>query len=256
MKICVIGNSHTKCLARAWDDLKALYPSASMIFHAYITNYYARFSVERESGLLTISGPWVREQLANSSGGNGDIDFRDYDICLIAGGFPHEAVMELGQLGGQSRKAYSRQAMNVATEDLYKRSHVDVLVPKIRALTDIPIYLFHDPMLAHEEGMKPEEQPEIGAGFDYVQGVDLLNAYARFWNGPTSVLQPAESIAWMGASKYELCVGKRTPSIYEVKAGFDGELLDDRVHMEADYGKMRLSKFFEQLKIVPASVTK
>lgn len=254
MKICVIGNSHSQCLAQAWRKLKARYPGVSMTFFAYIGRYYDRFEVDKENGVLTISGPWVRERLAASSGGSGDIDFSDFDSCLIAGGFRHNEVMTMGQLGGCARRGYSKQVLDAAAKDLYVNCHINVLMPKIRALSDIPAFMIHEPMMAHKDGIVPEKLEGVSGEFDYEKGIELLNGYVRFENGPVSLPQPKETLIVPGVTKYEFSVGKRKPFASEINAGFVGELKEDRAHMKTEYGVLRLTALFDQLGISPKSL--
>lgn len=249
MKICVIGNSHSNCLRQAWHKMNATHSDVSLTFFSYVGSFFDRFEVDKENGVLTISGPWVRQKLAESSGGDGDINFKDYDVCLVAGGFTHNHVMQLGQLGGASQKGYSQQAINAAIEDLYVSAHISVLIPKIRVLSDIPIYLLHDPMMAHKKGTVPKHLAGVSGVFDYEKGMDLLNAHTRFGNGPFSLPQPAETMALPGVTKYEHSIGQRKPFASEIEAGYVGELKEDRAHMKSPFGRLRLMMLFDHLNV-------
>ena len=251
MKICVIGTSHSVCFRRGLQDISEIYPEADMTYFQNPGKYFDKFVADSQSGRLTMPDKWIRKRLKLASGGVGDIDFGAYDICLIVGGFGHLITSSLGQLGGQSQTGYSTQVIQATTRDLFQEAHVSILLPKIRALSDIPVYLIHDPITAHKKGLSLSEMENPYQPYDYDRGVTLLNDIVLAPQSAEMLPQPKETLAAPNWTKFELSVGFREPFQAEIDAGFKGKLKEDRGHMKPPFGTMQAKAFFARLGIEP-----
>lgn len=247
MKICVIGNSHTICLQRAWARIEAMHPELTMTIFSNPGAYYEQFVVDEERKMLTMPNDWIRGRFALSSGTDGVFDFKDYDICFVMGGINHQFVSLLGQLGGQSKAGFSEQAIAAALQDLFGMTSQSHLMPKIRQVSDIPVYLFHDPITAHKEGLSKAEMKHNFHPYDYKRGLKLLGDLVKNAYDAEYIEQPPESLAAQNWTKFELCIRERSPTDKEIKEGFKGSVMEDRGHMTPEFGAMLLKAFLKQI---------
>lgn len=253
MKICIIGNSHTVCIAEAWKTLKAQYPDVSLTFHRRSGQFYDHFQADPSQKILTITDSWSKQCIQQSSGGDGNIDFSQFDICLLVGAYSFRWPSEIAQLGGQAKVGYSAQAIMAAAKDMFESAHASLIFPIIREVSDIPIYQFHDPFLAHPKGWNGPQLKHAIKHYDYQRGVDLMNEFIYKPLGSELIPQPAETFAADNWTKFDLAVGFRKPFPAEVKAGFTADMKEDRGHMIPEFGKMRLEAFFDRLGIKAAT---
>lgn len=252
MKICIIGNSHTVCIDRAWRDMHESYPDVSLTFHRRSGQYFNQFRADTHNKILTITDASSKSRIQQSSGGDGTIDFSQFDICLLIGATRYRWPARVAQLGGQAKAGYSAQAITAAAKDLFASSHPSVIFPVIREVSDIPVYQLHDPFLAHPKGWSGAQLKHDYRYYDYPRGVDLMNEIVYSPLGSELIRQPAETFAAENWTKPGFAVGLKKPFPAQVKAGFTDEMKDDRRHMNSDFGKIRLLDTFDKLGIKPA----
>lgn len=251
MKICVIGNSHTDCVAAAWSEMQASYPEVSLTIHRNAGHYYDHFQADKNKNILTITDSWSKECIQKTSGGDGTIDFSQFDICLLIGGYKHKWPARVAQLGGQAKAGYSAQAIKAAAKDLFASAHGSLILPIIRQISDIPIYQFHDPFLAPPKGWSGAQLRHGFRYFDYQNGVDLMNKSVFNPLGGELISQPAETFLADSWTKFSLAAGFKEPFPAQVKSAVTGEMTEDRWHMLPEFGKIRLLDLFDKLGIKP-----
>lgn len=247
MKICVIGNSHTISLQRAWARIEEMHPEVTITFFYNPGAYYDQFVVDEDRKILTMPNDWILGRFALSSGTDGTFDFKDYDICFVTGGINHQFVSLLGQLGGQLKAGFSEQAIMAALQDLFGMTMQSHLMPKIRQVSDIPVYLFHDPITAHKEGLSKAEMKHDFHPYDYKLGLKLLNDLVMSTFDAEYIEQPPESLAAQNWTKFELCIRERAPTDKEIEEGFKGSVMEDRGHMTPEFGAMLLAAFLKKI---------
>lgn len=254
MRICVIGNSYSVCVSLAWRELKESHPDVSMVFYQKGGRFFQQFVPDFESKLLTMPNRWTRTLFEQSSGGDGDIDFQNFDICLIVGGVSRQHVRMLSQLGGQSKTGFTTQAIDASIFDLFEATHIYALLPKIREVSEIPVFLFHDPIIAHSKGLSTSEMSNPFESFDYETGVRIANETMFSLASMEMLLQPIDTLAASHLTKYEFAIGFRKPYPSEIEAGYKGELKDDRGHMKPTFGALQILALFARLEILSVTL--
>lgn len=247
MKICIIGTSHAACLFAAWNKISTDYPDISISFYFNGGGYFGKFQADTENRVLRINDEDIRKRFVQLSGGDGSIDFSTFDVCVIVGGFFYLPIGRLAELGAETQYRFSKQVKEAAAKDLFTRIHVNGLIPVIREISDIPIFLIHDPFQTLKPALPIEDMVAPFEAYDYENGVDLLNRAALFPAGVKMLLQPSETLEAPYFSKREFAQGKRKATPAEIEAGHVGEFVEDNHHLNAKYGEFRLKRLFHEV---------
>lgn len=223
-RLCVIGNSHAACFKLAWNTLSSRYSTTSLTFFA-----------QRGAGMtqLVPSGDFLvpeterlAQAMAYTSGGLRVIDPTAYDAVLLIGffwGYP--------PVPGY----FSRAAASRALLDHLPRSPVSDLLLKIRTLSDIPVFVVHQP-LRRQEGDNTADH-DIGP---YRKMVRLMNEEFLLKQGAMLLPQPAQTITNYFCTRTEFSIDSKRLDIGDLDS--DGpELADPRSHMNERYGDIFLS---------------
>ncbi len=248
MKICIIGTSHASCLYPAWQKISDNYPDTSISFFFTGGGYFGKFEADATHNILKINDDVIRERFVQLSGGNGDIDLKNFDACVIVGGFFYLPIGRAAALGDEANICYSQQVKKLAVVDLFSLIHAKGLVSKIRDVSDIPIFLIHDPFQTQKPGQPPKGVEDSFEHYDYEKGVALLNQAALFPLGARLLLQPSETIETPYFSKQALALGKRRATQAELDAGHVGEFVEDNHHLNVAYGELRLNKLVAEVQ--------
>ena len=246
MKVCIVGTSHASCLFAAWINISDKYPNTSISFYFSGGGYFDKFEVDVKKRVLTISDDSIRQRFVQLSGGEGSVNLEDFDICVIVGGFFYLPIGRLAELGDNSSARFSQGVKNSAAIDLFSNIHVAGLIPKIRSISNIPIFLIHDPFQTLESTRPTQEMVNPFEKFDYERGIDLLNNAVLLSQGVRMLLQPSETIEAPYFSKREFALGRRKATQAEIDAGHVGEFVDDNHHLNTTYGELRLKRLFDE----------
>jgi len=241
VRICIIGTSHASCLYTAWNKISSDYPDVSISFYFNGGGYFGKFQADTENSVLRINDDNIRKRFVQLSGGDGSIDFSTFDMCVIIGGFFYLPVGRLAALGDETRFSFSKQVKEAATEDLFSRIHVNGLIPVIREVSEIPIFLIHDPFQTLKPTLPIEDMVNPFESYNYENGVKLLNKVVLSPIKVKMLLQPSETLDAPYFSKREFAQGKRKATPAEIEAGHVGEFIEDNHHLNANYGELSLN---------------
>lgn len=230
-QVCVVGNSHTACIKLAWDGLQAKFPSIGLTFFAARGAETAGI-LPTPDGILVPMSKRLSRNLTVTSGGQSVIDLRRYDAVLLVG--LSSAYPKYGY--------YSHAVATRAMLDHIPQTAAFELVTKIRSVSDIPIFLAHQPLF--REG---EDGTEDGGVPIVIRESDCLAPYRRIVEAINDGLfrglrahfleQPAQTITKCFYTKSEY----GTNSVRLDLGDGDEEDGDDRAHMNARFGDIYLS---------------
>jgi hypothetical protein len=230
-RVCVIGNSHTACLKLAWDDLKVRFPSISLTFFAARKSGVSELQPTPD-GVLVPTSKRLSQALMHTSGGQSVIDLRRYDLVLVVGltsGYPRY---------GYFSHAVARQAMldHIPTTAAFET------VQKIRSVSDIPIFLAHQPLFKENDGDQDDEgipilSKESDGLMPYRRIIEAINDGLFRGLGARFLDQPAQTITKCFYTRSEY----GTNSVRLDLGDGNEESDDDRTHMNARFGDIYLS---------------
>ncbi len=223
VKLCVIGNSHSACLKLAWDRLGALYPDISITFFAQ--RGFGMGGLLPHRGLLVPANEKLHAAMIHTSGGIAAIDLRHFDAVLVVGflwGYP------------PSIGCYSHAAALQALLDITPRTVAISLLRKIRRLSDIPVFLVHQPLRSYDGDVDG-----TGELAPYRRLIGLLNSHLLEKEGATLLSQPPQTITRSFFTRREFAVGSPRLDIGDGEADF--QYANPQAHMNARYGDIYLS---------------
>jgi hypothetical protein len=223
-QVCVIGNSHSACFKLAWDSLNVRYPDIALTFFAHRGQRIG--ALAPRNGKLVPTSERLKTVMQHTSGGHSAIDFRDFDVVLIVG---TACAYPLTQ--GHFSFAVARQTLL----DVIPNSVAFDLIKKIRQISDIPVFVAHQPLLRHMG--EPSDEIDLGP---YRKLVKFLNDEFMQDMGAVVLKQPAQTITDYFFTRPEFAVGSKRLDI-----GIDSPdadlLADSRTHMNVRYGDVYLS---------------
>jgi hypothetical protein len=230
-RICIIGNSHTACLKLAWDDLRVRFPSISLTFFAARKSGVSEVQPTPD-GVLVPTSKRLSQAFMHTSGGESVIDLKRYDLVLLVG------LTSAYPKYGYFSQAVARQAMldHIPTTPAFET------VKKIRSVSDIPIFLSHQPLFREgdddqEDDGVPIMSKESDGLLPYrgiIEAIDegiFRGLRARFLE------QPAQTITKCFYTRSEY----GTDSVRLDLGDGNEESEDDRSHMNARFGDIYLS---------------
>ena len=223
-RVCVIGNSHAACFKLAWDTLRIRYPNVALTFFAARGSRIA--ALKPRDGILIPTSERLRGVIAHTSGGRAAIDLRDYDAVLLVGltcGYP------------VATGYYSYAAACQALLDLTPKTLAFDLIEKIRKVSDITIFLAHQPLLRHLGD--PECEGDLGP---YRRLIKFLNDELMQGVGATLLRQPAQTITNYFFTRPEFAVGSTRLDIGDKWSKVE-QRENQRAHMNKRYGDIFLS---------------
>jgi len=230
-QVCVIGNSHSACIKLAWDDLKPKFPTINLTFFADRASGMKSLQPTPDGVLVPMSRR-LSQALMHTSGGESVIDLRRYDLVLLVGltsGYPKFGY-------------YTHAAASRAMLDHIPTTLAFEMVKKIRGVSDVPIFLAHQPLRkeaaeGRDDGGVPIISLERDGLVPYRRVIDMINEKlfdglrARFLD------QPAQTITNCFYTKSEYGVGAVRLNLGD--GGEDSD--DDRAHMNTRFGDIYLS---------------
>jgi hypothetical protein len=233
VNLCIIGNSHVAALKKAWDVIRAEYPSIKVTFFARRGNELNNLVVT--NGKLQSPNEAGAKELEFVSGGRRRIDPDKYDVFLVYGCYARATFRN-------SEPFYSRAVQDRAAHDLVDGSLSFKLLTSLRTITNKPVLVGHNPLEAAKSN-------ELAHGPDaYVAGIKMLNDLIYRPLGAEILMQPLETIVNGCATRLEFSKGSRRLAIGDQ---FDDDTYPDtgNDHMNEEFGKMWLVELFKKLPL-------
>jgi hypothetical protein len=228
-KICILGNSHVGSLKAAWEKMRSNWPDIDVAFFAQ-AGVRGLDSVILDGGRLGSDSEHVRTHFVATHGKEW-LEIGEYDGFLIYGAgcrtyWPQDAF-------------YSAACVDAAFGDLTEGTPAQHVLALLRAATEVPIYLGHNPLLAARETRSREVSES------YLAGIELLNRghYDKF--KARLVGQPLDTI--VNGNSTDPVYSWGTPRYLSVnKISHDMTPDTDNTHMNAAFGALWLESFFAQ----------
>lgn len=227
MRICILGNSHAASLKTAWDDLAPSHPDKELVFFAARSRGLGDLSLQGQT--LRPTNESLAQAIAYTSGGRSAIDLQAYDVLVTYG-----LALEMPALD----RRYSGAVLRQACSDLFSNSLNGVLAKTIRAATNKPLYVGHNPQLAASPTDAGRREGLLGYGSVW----QLLAAGAGL-KGARVVPQPDDTLVdgWFTDKKYS--VGSKRLDLGDQHSG-KPHPPSDRAHMNKAFGKLWLEQLF------------
>lgn len=227
--ICLIGNSHVAGFKLAWDKVRRKYPDVKITFFAERRDGLSELEVK--DGMLVPATDHLREILEHTSGGLGNIDPRAYDVILLVGFF-----WAYPKADGFFSHAAARQALLDSFDDDYPGFDV---IRKIRSITNIPIFMAHQPLL------KLVGKPVNGVSVEpYRRLVKFINeTLFEKYGGATLLEQPEETIANGFNTRAEFSTGAMRLDIGKWRSKEAVHPENERTHMNGRFGEICFAEY-------------
>jgi hypothetical protein len=221
--VFVIGNSHTACLKQAWDNVAVQYPDNTLVFFAHRGKKIADLEIDGDALIATNKS--LESALEFTSGGLRQIRPDDADLILLHGlglKVPHDPKV-----------FYSQKVRERALLDRIETTRSFDLLQKIRTISNVPVYLNHDPLPA-----RTAATPN-GTTDAYYANIDMLNSIVFEKLHAQVLYQPADTLA---DSYSTLSAYSKGSSRLSIGHDNDNERHPeiDVYHMNADFGALVL----------------
>ncbi len=236
LKLCVIGNSHVACFKSGWAAIAQYFPDVELTIYPFHGLFYDSFTPVPDEGILRTEKDMIRNRFIHLLGGDGHIRVSEFDACLIIGGTrPLSASLE----------RFSRQVRRATIIDWFDHSHINMLVQKIRVLSDLPINIAFNPLLAFKD---PSENPVTN--IDFQGTMNVLKDYLPASRGVRVFVQPEQTIQGAFGSKLEYATGERLSNA-SVLPGATPVVEYDLMHMNSAFGALFLSEILASRGFCP-----
>jgi hypothetical protein len=183
-------------------------------------------AVTPRGGVLVPTSEQLKSAIRHTSGGHSEIDLRNFDAVLVVGMM---CAYPLAQ--GHFSYAVARQTLF----DLMPNSTALDMIKKIRQVSDIPVFVAHQPLLRHIG--ESDDETDLGP---YRKLIKLLNEEFLQEMGATLLGQPAQTITNYFFTRPEFAMGAKRLDIGDNPVTAE-QLADSRSHMNARYGDIYLS---------------
>jgi hypothetical protein len=231
MKICILGDSHSGALHRAWQNIKTEYSQHELTFFASRGSTLVNLKIENKCLVSKRSG--LTQAIKLSSGGLDSIEVSKYDLFLLYGLKANPCFLA-------GHVYLSRQLKEALIKDLLHHTPSYILYMKIRTLTGAKIYVGHTPLLAAEKRNDVDNHDEYKNGSDF-----LNNEYYDKSNGKI-VPQPLATIVNGQNTDLSFTIGSKRLDV-GIKNESVEHPLGDIEHMNDEYGKLWLTDFLKLL---------
>ena len=237
MRICIIGDSHTGALKRAWDNhFNSLDKSAfDIVFFA--SGGLGMADLKLDGKKLLPSNDTLKEKMKFTSNGHTCINLTAYDLFLIYGlrAMPYFT-------GGVF---YSDAVIEESIKDNYTNSLSFEVLKMIRQVVDKKIFIGHCPLLADTN--RDGERLNIDLSNQYINGISLANK--RLFNllGSELLTQPTETIAANG--RYTHSRFSKGSKRLDLAGIGQPHPENDNFHMNDEFGKLWLELFLKKISL-------
>ncbi|RUR02877.1 hypothetical protein [Legionella septentrionalis] len=234
MKICLIGNSHIACIKKAWDSLASQYPFTITFFGSHADTL---LNTQAQDKKFTPTNAQVKRSFSITSGGQEEVDFTQFDICIVHGILT--PLRNWFPLWRDLRKNifYSRAFIDACIETF--NPIVQHLIKEITACTKLPLIFTPKPnpaILERKQLISPAEYSEL-CSFMSIR----FNALGLHY-----IPQPDETLADFFYTKAEF--NKNGLGLGSVPKKEESFAPADNVrHMNAAYGEIYLKHVFNYI---------
>lgn len=236
MKLCIIGNSHTGSLKRAWDGVlkKQFESKVEITFYAH--KGVGLSGLKLDGKRLIADNELLKKSLEFTSGGKEFVELAEYDIFLIYG-------VRLKAYFA-SKQFYSNNVLFSSIQDQYVGTLGYKLLEMLRESVDSEIYLGHEPLRAVHKRDKIDNTSD-----DYSRGIELANNQLFSKSDAVLVHQPQETL--VGNNRNTNSKYSKGSKRLDVSENCDSKLHDeiDNAHMNDEYGRVWLNSFLTSLVI-------
>ncbi|HZZ88438.1 MAG TPA: hypothetical protein VFE13_08890 [Caulobacteraceae bacterium] len=236
-RVCVLGNSHAACFKLAWDGLRDGHLDVQLTFFADRGRGLGGLTLRDH--VLTPRTKELRQALQNTSGGASVVDLRLFDAVLLVGLYVFawpDALYDSRWQGFHSRALTHRWLTDCAL-----RSAGYQLAGKVRAVSDLPIYVAHHPLL------RCTDQAEVEMSLDaYRSNVAILNEAFR----PTAARcleQPHETIVNARYTKDIYAAGAVRLQVSQAEWS-EKHAPTERQHMNTAFGSLWLAECLSAMR--------
>jgi len=239
MKICIIGDSHTGALKRAWDN-----NFSSLERNVFDINFFASgglgmAGLKLDGKKLLPSNDILKEKMKFTSNGHTCIDLTVYDFFLIYGlrAMPYFT-------GGVF---YSDIVIGESIKDNYTNSLFFEILKMVRQVVDKKIFIGHCPLLANKNKDENEERLNIDLSNQYINGISLANKRLFNLYGSELLAQPTETIAKDG--RYTHSRFSKGSKRLDLAGIGQPHPENDNFHMNDEFGKLWLELFLKKISL-------
>lgn len=142
MKLCVLGDSHVASVKKAWDKISSVSPFDEIDITFFASTRTTMKRLEATSDKLVPAYERLKETIRYTSNGLSEVRLHDYDAFLIYGGGFRIKVID--------HNNYSKAVVESWLMDSYSETTSYDLCSKIRSMSDKPILVGANPLLADE----------------------------------------------------------------------------------------------------------
>ncbi len=251
--ICVLGNSHTAALKRAWEKY------APAVAEGVSLTFFAAANAQLESlafrdGMLVPLNSEIEAKLRLTSGGKNRIEIARYDaFILVSLGFGINVTKLCGDLGiaehlkwGTAEHLLSRACFTAVIEAFLERCMAVQMTDRIRAISDGPVLVCPTPFLPESAArvLEMSEDPRFGNPGFLASTVALCREAAATLmarHRAEVVWQDDSTLARPGLTKPEFSINAARLNTENESPG------EDERHMNENYGHLVLMRAFERL---------
>lgn len=236
MNVCVIGNSHTAALKKAYDTSQSCLDKVSCYFRFFAStskNLRALY-LDTEARAFVTDDKVLTSMLEVTSGGSSTIDLDDFDCFLLIG------MTKSYSLKGH----YSEAVLSCALDSWYGETLGVSLGRQIHTFTGKPVFLLHTPFKSNEQSN--ELAKSVHYLESYFSGTSMANKFFMYDKGLILLRQPTLTINGDGKSTNSTYSVGSTGLIKTANSEVTVHPASDVSHMNELYGELVLREFVSQ----------
>ena len=229
MRVCVIGNSHAGSLKRGWDLIKDDYKDHSITFFASPRQNMQALELKNEA--LVPKTRALSKHLSFTSGGQNQINIKDYDIFLLYG-----LGMRLPFLDAR----LSTAVLDHTFDDILFSSLSYRISKFIRPATDLPVFIAYNP--------RPAINVAENQSIKFLTHADIVNRMNKLIDIENTriIPQPADTLSDGYNTKPEYRKGSIRLEVSDQTTN-TAQPPEDKAHMNAEFGADYLRYFFDTI---------
>lgn len=224
--ICLLGNSHTACLKKAWEKLSV--DELEINFFAHQGQGMSGLVVKNME--LVATNNKLKEALERSSGGISTIDPNAYDAVILVG-------LGLEVLHLNSMRRYSKAVIDATYDDYVKQTLLFKLANQIRTISDKSIYVLHSPLKA--------KKSEPSGTRLYCESLALTARPFEALRDVSLVAQPSATIVEDRFTSLEYSKSALKLNLGEI----DVDYIEDGAHMNVSFGEQWLQQLIQAVSV-------
>ena len=234
MKLCVLGNSHVASLKSAWDEISSQAEFSDVSVTYFANTRQSMKALRVQDGKLVPRTERLKEGIRYTSNGLTEIVPEDYDVFLVYGGRFRVHVVDVQSFSDAVIESW-------ITDSIESSSSIDNC-RKLREITDKPIFVGHDPLMA----LKREEL--VANETTRYEDVVGLNQKHVFDSLECTVLSQPENTIYKGQfTKQEYSSGSTSLTISDDRLD-ELHSHTDVWHMNSVFGQLYWAKNMPAIK--------